>query len=106
MKYFNQAKRYAGGLAAKARENMAYILPAGAGIVGGLLIVPQRASNGWSLFSFSMSEAMTQMMTMAESIFNSMVQAYGNIWGIALGFGILAMVSAAIFAVVKIRQSR
>jgi hypothetical protein len=104
MKFMNQVRLYAGGLVAKFRENTAYLVPAGAGVIGGLLLVPRPTADSWALFSFEMSAAMTGMMAMAENIFNAMVGAFSNIWGIALGFGILGIVSAAIFAVVKIRQ--
>lgn len=105
MKHMNQITRYAGGLYAqlreKARASWVYVTSAGAGGAFALAVVPHSLNSGWSLFSFSMADAVDAMMTMAETLFNGLVPAFGNIWGIALGFGLLTLISGAIFAVVR-----
>ena len=87
------------------RQRLAYIVPLSSGFVAALLITPTGAGNEHSLFSFSMTGAMSDMMVMAETMFNGLVGAFANIWGIALGIGLLMIVSAAIFAVVRVKSA-
>lgn len=91
---------------ARARETVAYWATAGAGAMAALAFAPPESANGgWSLFSFSMDGAVDAMLAMAEQLFNGLVPVFGSIWGIALGIGLITLITAAIMGVIRAKKS-
>jgi hypothetical protein len=105
MKHMDEVKKFYGGLWEKAREALQYVVPTGAGAAGALMVVPRGVDGGWSLFSFSTEGLVTSMMGTAESIFNGLIGAFGPIWGIYFGVGLIVLIGAVITGIMFKKKS-
>ena len=99
MKFFNAIRKHGKELWDRAKEyrNIA----AGCGLMLGALVINTPAlPQGLSSFSIDLSG----LVDFAETIFNSLAGAMVPVWSIALGLGILGMVTAFIMTAVKLRS--